>query len=71
MIPEKILKLSPEEKLQLVTELWDHLAQMHSNDLRLSPEQEKELLDRLAEHDRDPEGGLSWEEVKKAQGWDD
>ena len=66
MITEKIpglQKLSDPEKLLLINELWDSLAE--GKDTLPVPESHKRILDeRLREHEENPEEGSSWEEVK-------
>ena len=63
MIPKEILQLSTPEKLQLVEELWNDIA-LHPDEISLSPEQEAELDRRLELHQKKPEVGIPWEEVK-------
>ena len=63
MIPKEILQLSTPEKLQLVEELWNDIA-LHPNEISLSPEQEAELDRRVELHQKNPEAGIPWEEVK-------
>lgn len=58
-------KLSVAERLELVEDLWDSIAQ--DADLATLPltDDERRLLDeRLSAHARDPDGGAPWEEVK-------
>ena len=66
MITEKIpelQKLSDPEKLLLINELWDSLAE--GKDTLSVPETHKRILDeRLIEHEENPEEGSSWERVK-------
>jgi putative addiction module component (TIGR02574 family) len=61
-IPE-IRRLSPEEKLMLLTELWDELT-AQSDEVSLSPEQEDLLDRRWHDYQKDPSQGASWEVVK-------
>ncbi|GAH50306.1 unnamed protein product [marine sediment metagenome] len=60
---KEIAKLTPEEKLQLVEEVWDELSE-HSEDIPLTEAQKKELNRRLDEYEKNPENVLTWEEVK-------
>ena len=60
---EEIAKLSSEEKLQLVEEIWDDLIE-HSEDIPLTEAQKKELDRRLDEYEKNPENVLTWKEVK-------
>jgi putative addiction module component (TIGR02574 family) len=48
------LELSPAERLELVEELWDSLAE-HAEDVPLTDEMRAELDRRLAEHEANPE----------------
>ncbi len=64
MIPQDILGLSTQEKLQLVQEIWADIA-AHPEGLALSPEQELELDRRFVVHESDPQGGLTWEEARQ------
>lgn len=58
-------QLSIAERLQLVEDLWDSIAQEADADTLPLTDEEKALLDkRLADYERNPEEGSSWEEVK-------
>jgi putative addiction module component (TIGR02574 family) len=58
-------ELSIAERLQLVEDLWDSIAQDANAESLPVTDQEKALLDeRLAELERDPDAGASWDEVK-------
>ena len=61
---EELFKLSAAERLELIEELWDSIA---DNDvaLELTPEQREDLRRRVAEADADPTGGSPWEEVRE------
>ena len=52
--------LSPEDRLQLLEEIWDSLT---DRDVPLTEPQRKELDRRLDELDRDGPKGIPWEEV--------
>lgn len=53
------------ERLQLVEDLWDSIAQDANADSLPVTEEEQALLDeRLADLGQDPEAGSTWEEVK-------
>jgi putative addiction module component (TIGR02574 family) len=56
-------KLSREDRLALVQELWDSIA-AESAPCQLTDAQKEELLRRAAEADAHPETGVPWEEVK-------
>jgi putative addiction module component (TIGR02574 family) len=53
-------RLSIEERLALVEELWDSIAEATP----LTEAQRAELDRRLAEHKANPDDVVSWEEVK-------
>jgi putative addiction module component (TIGR02574 family) len=56
-------RLSIEERIQLVEDLWDDIAA--STEAMDIPQSHKDLLDqRLAAHEADPQAGSTWEEVK-------
>jgi len=57
-------KLPVEERLLLIGELWDSVAD-ETESLPLSFELKAELDRRLDAADKDPEAGVPWEEVKK------
>ncbi|MGH7628406.1 MAG: addiction module protein [Gemmatimonadales bacterium] len=54
--------LSPAERLELISELWDSLEPAEA--APISPELGAELDRRSAEAERDPESGRSWDAVK-------
>ncbi len=56
-------RLSVDERLQLVEEIWDDLAEtVESRDI---PQSHKDLLDRrITVHEADPHAGFSWEEIQ-------
>jgi len=55
--------LSIAERLQLVEDIWDSIAQ-DATALPLTPEQEAELDRRWAEHARDPSSAIPWGQVR-------
>jgi putative addiction module component (TIGR02574 family) len=56
-------RLSAEDRLALVQEIWDSL--LHAPEQIPLPEDAKEMLDRrLADLDSNPENVLTWEEIK-------
>jgi len=61
---EELFKLSPAERLELVEEIWDSIAD-DAEALSLTNEQREDLERRLAEADADPTGGSPWEEVRE------
>jgi putative addiction module component (TIGR02574 family) len=62
-IPE-VRRLTPAEKLQLVSELWDDLASQPAN-VPVSAEIIAELDRRMAEYHRDPSRVTSWEAIQR------
>lgn len=67
MILEKmpsVSSLSPEEKLLLVTELWDDLA-AHPAEVPVSREQIAELDRRMEEHRKNPDRFTTWEAIQQ------
>ena len=62
---EALRRLSVAERLQLVEDLWDSIAQDSPDEaLPLTPELAAELDRRLAEHERDPAAARPWAEVR-------
>ena len=61
-----IQQLSREEQLELVADLWDHIAGQPDDDLLPVSAEEAALLDRLlAAHQAAPDSALSLEEFKR------
>ena len=55
-------RMSPEERLCLLEEIWDSLSPVDQLEI---PESHREELDRrLAAADADPSAGAPWEEVR-------
>ena len=63
-LPGYIEHLSIAERIQLVEQIWDSIAQQPAP-LPLTDAQRAELDRRLAADDESPDEGLSWEDVKK------
>jgi putative addiction module component (TIGR02574 family) len=61
---DELIQLSAAERLELVEELWDSIAD-EDEALALSDEQRIDLERRLAEADADPTGGMPWEDVRE------
>ena len=59
-----IFDLSPSEKLQLVEDLWDDLADT-PEDVPLHDWQKEELARRRTGLSSNPASGLSWERIKR------
>ena len=60
---EEVEKLNPQEKLELVTAVWDNYKQDTLFN-ELTEEQRAELKRRRKEYLKNPQNVLSWEEVK-------
>jgi putative addiction module component (TIGR02574 family) len=59
-------RLSIPERLQLLGDLWDSIAEEAPDEaLPLTPELAAELERRLAEHDANPGSAIPWDEVKE------
>ena len=61
LTPAELARLSPQERLSLIGDLWDSLADA---DVPLTPAQEAELDSRLANLDADRVHGVTWEQLK-------
>ncbi len=59
----ELLKLSVSERIQLAEDLWDSIA-AEPDALPITDAQRAEIERRLAEHDRNPESAIPWEEVR-------
>jgi len=59
-----LLELPVVERLQLVEDLWDSIAEVPEA-IELSEEQRAELDRRLEAYHDDPESGSPWNEVKE------
>jgi putative addiction module component (TIGR02574 family) len=60
----KISELTVAERIQLAEDLWDSVA-ADTGDLPLTDAQRAELELRLADFQRDPDSGESWEVVRE------
>ena len=61
-----VQQLSREEQLELVADLWDHIAARPDDDLLPVSSEEAMLLDqRLAAHEAAPDSALSLEEFRR------
>jgi putative addiction module component (TIGR02574 family) len=56
-------KLPIPERIQLVEEIWDSIAQ-DAKALPLSDDLRTELDRRWAEHERDPSSAIPWDQVR-------
>jgi putative addiction module component (TIGR02574 family) len=57
-------KLAPEERLELIGDLWDSL-RMQPDSVRVTNAQREELDRRLDDLDRGGAGVVSWDEAKR------
>jgi putative addiction module component (TIGR02574 family) len=58
---DEITRLSPEERLTLIGELWDSL---DPADVPVTPAQRAELGRRLDSFEQDRSGGITWEQLR-------
>ena len=64
MLNPEIAKLSLAERVQLVEDLWDSIAEETQGAVTLSQAQAVELERRLREHEADPSSAIPWEQVR-------
>jgi putative addiction module component (TIGR02574 family) len=57
-------KLSIAERLQLVEDIWDSIAE-ETESLPLTDAQKAELDRRLEQYRRDPDSAIPWEQVRQ------
>lgn len=60
-----ILELPVQERIRLVELIWDSVAAVPEA-LKISPALKAELEVRLAEFEKNPEAGYSWDQVKSS-----
>ena len=67
----ELLKLPADARAELAMALWESLSsEERAAELDLMPEQAAELDRRWAEHLRDPESAIPWEDVlRKLRDW--
>ena len=58
---DEITRLSPEERLTLIGELWDSL---DPADVPVTPTQRAELRRRLDSFEQDRSGGITWTQLR-------
>ncbi len=63
-LPLDILRLTIPQRVQLVEQIWDTIAEEEQN-FELTAAQKQELDDRIAAHRAAPDRGTPWEDVKK------
>jgi putative addiction module component (TIGR02574 family) len=59
--PDEMTRLSPDERLALIAQLWDSLGDEH---VPVTTPQREELDRRLATLDEDRAQGVTWEALK-------
>ena len=64
VVKEDLLSLSVSERIQLVEDIWDSIAEVPEQ-LFLSEEQKAELDRRLNEYHDNPKVGSPWEVVRE------
>jgi putative addiction module component (TIGR02574 family) len=57
-------RLTVDQQLSLVTDLWNHILKKKSSSL-LTDAQREELDRRIAEDDANPDDAVPWEEARK------
>jgi putative addiction module component (TIGR02574 family) len=57
-------KLSVNERIQLVEDIWDSIAVESPDAIKLTPAQSAEIQRRLDAHDADPASAVAWEQVR-------
>jgi putative addiction module component (TIGR02574 family) len=58
---DELARLSPEERLALIGQLWDSL---HDNEVPLPEAQQAELARRLSSLDQDRTQAVTWEQLR-------
>lgn len=59
----EILELSQAERIQLVQDIWDSIAELPDT-FTLNQEQKDEIDRRIERLDQNPQSGISWESLK-------
>ncbi|MGC4007016.1 MAG: addiction module protein [Pirellulales bacterium] len=57
-------RLSIDERLVLVTEIWDSIAEGNAA-VRTTEEQKQEIRRRIAEHLSNPDDSIPWEQIEE------
>ncbi|MFZ2407248.1 MAG: addiction module protein [Methylobacter sp.] len=64
-VSTEYMKLSVSERIPLVEDIWDSIAEeAHDDALGLSQTQKAGLHRRVAEHQVDPSSAVPWEQVR-------
>ena len=68
MVPEinNLEQLPLAERILLVEDLWDSIAQSHKADLPIPEWQKAELMRREQKYVQDPDSAVPWPEVKRS-----
>ena len=61
---EEAKKLPVSQRIELVEEIWDSIAEEEPSSLALSADEWEELDRRVAAHKADPSTAVSWEKVR-------
>lgn len=64
--PLNFKALPISERIQLVEDIWDSIAEDTTNPLQLSLTERAELERRYADHQAQPSGSIPWEQVRAA-----
>jgi len=65
VILEEALKLPAAERRKLADDLYESI-EASPDAFRLTAEQEAELARRVEDYEKNPGGGCSWDEIRKA-----
>jgi putative addiction module component (TIGR02574 family) len=65
-VPLNFKELPISERIQLVEDIWDSIAEETPGPLQLSTEERAELHRRYAAHQADPSSSIPWEQVRAA-----
>lgn len=60
---QRLLKLTPREKIRLIGELWDSMDAQHEG-IPVPKWHKRVLRKRVAEHKRNPHDAIPWREMK-------
>lgn len=58
--------LSVSERIQLVEDIWDSLAEENPQALQLTPMQRAEVRKRLVAHEQQPDSAQPWEAIRES-----
>jgi putative addiction module component (TIGR02574 family) len=61
---DEIFQLPVEEKIRLVEDLWNSIRPEEHAELVLTEEQQRQFDAAVDDFERDPDGGIPWEDVK-------